>query len=1520
MRRLIPLLAITGFVGWWATSVLVQAQGDSKAGVPSIAAQSPVSPASPAPAAPKAAAPPKVATPEKAPAIFKPAPSTPPPVVIEAPTLPGEKATGTTAQPILIPPAPAPAPKPPGGAIKGAPITTQPVLTGPPEIIPDSWGFGPITSRPLPTPSGKRPLPTNKIDQPLSEAARKSAGCKDCHTTTDAHTMHASKAVVLGCTDCHGGNPKRGLAKEQAHVLPLHPEYWLKGANPINAHAALNHESPEFIQFFNPGDLRVADITCGPCHTDTVERVRHSMMNHGGMLWNAAAYNNGAIQYKNAIVGQAYGPNGVPLKLNNPWKPTAEETRTTGVLPWLLPLPRFNRAMPGNVFRIFEKGGFSPLQLGTPYLDEPPGKPDRRLSDRGLGTLNRTDPLFLGAQKTRLHDPMLQFLGSNDHPGDYRSSGCTACHVIYANDRSHTNSGWYAKYGNQGLSFSKDPTIPKNQRGHPIMHQFTSAIPSVQCMNCHMHQGNLFVNPYLGYTWWDQETDGKHMYPKEQHDPTDDELVRVTQLNPEAAAARGLWKDLDFLEKTAELNPKLDHTQFADYHGHGWVFRAVFKQDKKGNRLDREGNKIPHSDFKHAVHLKDVHLEKGMQCGDCHFDVDVHGNGNLYGEPRNATTIMCIDCHGTVNGGPTLMTSGASGKTEPMSDRRDIRPVNLLELRTAYGPRFEWKKDPVGRDMLIQYSSMRPDMWWEVPLTKDTVDPFSKQFSLKSAYAKTLHRDGTTFGITKLPKSAEECGRKLAHANENFDCQVCHTSWATSCFGCHLPLKINQRAPLNKYEGTVDRGFTTYNPQVVRDDVFQLGIDGTVKKHRMAVLRSSSAVVVSSQNANREWVYSQQQTVSGEGYSGQAYNPHFAHTTSSVGTTKECTDCHVSKANDNNAWMASLLGFGTGTVNFFGRYAWVGAEKGVYGVVWTEGDEPQAAIGSSFHKIAYPKNYQQHIDNGKVLWGSKQRGYDFPAFEHHARIINDLTLRGEYLYTADGPAGLNVFDVANIDQKGFSERMVTAPVSPIGQRTYVRSPYATSVALPSTLINDPYRVKLPENEEQPHHPMYGYVFVTDREKGLYVVNVGTLFNGNPEDNFLHKAKLKGSSDVPVDGKTLISYKGDDDGLIGEYFNPGGILTGAEYVVCAGHRLFICTPRGLAIVDVNEPERPRLIAEVADGFIRNAKCVSIQFRYAFVTDEEGLKVVDITNPARPRPIRGAVVRLGDPHKLYVARTYAYVANGHEGLAIIDVENPERPRLVQNFTANGKLNDCRDVKIGSIAASMYALVADGHNGFQVVQMISPDSVQGHYGFSPAPAPKLIATYHTHHAALSITRGLDRDRVVDETGGQTVVFGRRGARPFNLKEMEAFYKHDDGSLYRVEDTVVREVEEEFEIETPGPNDTKVKTKSKRKVKKLFTKSGTELKFEMPPPPPWFNAAPIPSFTVPPKLDVNENFLREGATLPKVQELPMPDEKPKAPTTPAPKPMPNAPPPIIEAPKPAATPKPSGGTPPPATPKKSS
>jgi hypothetical protein len=451
--------------------------------------------------------------------------------------------------------------------------------------------------------------------------------------------------------------------------------------------------------------------------------------------------------------------------------------------------------------------------------------------------------------------------------------------------------------------------------------------------------------------------------------------------------------------------------------------------------------------------------------------------------------------------------------------------------------------------------------------------------------------------------------------------------------------------------------------------------------------------------------------------------------------------------------MTQLLGFGTGTVNFFGRYAWIGGEGDLHGVIWTEADEPQAAIGSSLHKIAYPRNNAEHVERGRKL---KQ------SYEHHARAIMDLTLRSERLYTANGPGGFEIFDVANIDQKGFSERIVTAPVSPLGQKTYVRTPFATSLALPSTLLIDPTRTRLKENEEQPIPEWYGYIFGTDRELGLVVMDVRTLLDGNPLNNFVKKTAV---------------------------YNPDGKLTGAEYAVCAGHRLYICTPRGLAVVDVSRAEAPRWVGELTGSFLKHPRAVAVQFQYAFVSDEEGLKVVSLDNPERPLPVAGAVVRLRHAQKLYVARTYAYVANGPEGLAIIDIEKPSRPRLDQVFNADGQLNDTRAVQIGSVAASMYAHIADGKNGLRVVQLISPDTVDGAAGFSPRPSPRLIATYPTKEPTLAVSRGLDRDRVVDETGAQTVVFGRRGSRPLHLDEMRPFLRHADGTAFRVEDVRLKD-----------------------------------------------------------------------------------------------------------------------------------
>lgn len=1260
---------------------------------------------------------------------------------------------------------------------------------------------------------------TSKTQQPAQPPRLE--GCISCHapiepmhkygTTETLTTLKDGKdAVGLTCTACHGGNPvprktsddpkEIERVKREAHVRPRFPSEWTRdgkytGANPERSNTLLARERWEFIRFINPGDNRVATQTCGgsACHEVESKNVARNMMSHGAMLWGAALYNNGSFPLKDARYGESYAANGAPQTLFQVPAPTAEEARINGLLNFLDPLPRFEISQPGNVLRVFERGGKRRLEVGLPDKEEEPGKPDKGLSPRGFGSNQRTDPVFLGIQKTRLMDPTLNLLGTNDHPGDYRSSGCSACHVVYANDRDPKHSEFYHSAGNLGRTETADPNMPRNESGHPIKHQFTSQIPTSQCMVCHMHPGTNMVATYLGMTWWDNESDGDRMYPAEQHNPSQAEEQRKLNRNPEGASLRGLWSNFDFLTKTGEpdFNAQLKNTQFGDSHGHGWMFRKVFKRDRKGNLLDANDNVVSPEDpekFKKAVHLADIHLEKGLHCVDCHFRQDTHGDGNLYNEPRAAIEITCEDCHGTIRNKAKLFTSGpaAALASGSVAERRrsqnqplEGQDLTRLRVRDADGARIplfqrvtrdRTRKNEKGADVqlksgdIIQNSMVVPGRWWRVPQTLDTITPGSPDYKEKSRYAKTIRKDNQTWGV--LPENDDQ----LAHADSNMTCFSCHSSWVTSCFGCHLSMTANRKMPNRHYEGDESRNFTQYNFQVLRDDIFMLGRDGTVTGNRIAPVRSSSAVIVSSQNQNREWIYSQQQTTSAEGFAGQAFNTHVPHTVRAT-ETKGCSDCHVSEKNDNNAWLAQVLLQGTNFVNFMGRFVYVAAEHSLEVVVATERQDPQAVFGSTLHKIAYPDNYANFVDGDRKLT---------TFYEHvgNPKVLS-VQLRGEYAYVAAGEGGLRVYDVAQIDQKGFSERIVTAPVSRFGQRFWVKTKYATAVAAPTTLAVDPARWRMKSdgtmidpvaaaaltgderkqlvNEEQPIHPLYGYLYVADRHEGLVIVNAATLLDGDPLNNYLKRVL-------------------DPGRYADSAFNPDGALTGANSITIAGNHAYLTTDRGLAIVNLDDPLNPKLVREVRE--LNKPRSMAIQFRYAFVVDADGLKVVDVTTPQEARVVDDASVTLADARDVYVSRTYAYVANGKEGIAIVDVEQPEKPRLDQVFNAEGKLNDVHQVKIAMTNASLFAYVADGHNGLRILQLTSPETMPEYAGFSPRPRPVLIATFKTKGDALAVSKALDRDRAVDESGNQVSVFGRRGARPFNLSEMMRMLKTNDGT----------------------------------------------------------------------------------------------------------------------------------------------
>jgi len=187
-------------------------------------------------------------------------------------------------------------------------------------------------------------------------------------------------------------------------------------------------------------------------------------------------------------------------------------------------------------------------------------------------------------------------------------------------------------------------------------------------------------------------------------------------------------------------------------------------------------------------------------------------------------------------------------------------------------------------------------------------------------------------------------------------------------------------------------------------------------------------------------------------------------------------------------------------------------------------------------------------------------------------------------------------------------------------------------------------------------------------------------------------------------------------------------------------------------------------------------IAIQFRYAFVINHDGLHVVDITDPTKPS--LAATLPIKDARGVYVARSYAYVAAGAHGLVIVDIERPEKPRIDQVVSEG--LKDVNDVKVASTNASAFAYVADSE-GLKILQLTSPEWTPAYAGFSPRPAPRLIARRRTAGPALAISKGLDRDRAVDESGNQVSIFNRIGARPMTLLEMQRLYLRD-GKVYTV------------------------------------------------------------------------------------------------------------------------------------------
>ena len=513
----------------------------------------------------------------------------------------------------------------------------------------------------------------------------------------------------------------------------------------------------------------------------------------------------------------------------------------------------------------------------------------------------------------------------------------------------------------------------------------------------------MFVNSFLGYTMWDYESDAPLMWPEKQQYPTRDEDPRRSSTAiPKARRSRGKWGDVDFLKQVSELNPQLKDTQFADYHGHGWNFRAVFKRDRKGNLLDADGNdrhrrrsaevqegRAPVVDprrRRHAVRRLPLlaghprqrpHLRRGRR----------GGRDRLQGLPRHGAGAIRLCC----TSGPAALGGG----------------TDLTLLRTPDGRRrFEW----VG-DALYPALDDRPEPRVEDEPRQEHGRPDEPrvqreggarqadepQHRRRSSGAQDVKADNLAHtddeaGVLHLPHLVDHELRRLPPADRGEledrapplrrrrDAQLRDLQPAGRARR-HVPAR-----PARAGEGRQDRA------------------DALVAR-RWCCRRPTSTASASTSSSRR----SRRAAIS-----SQAFTPHYPHTERKT-ETKTCTDCHLSKDNDNNAIMAQLLLHGTNFVNFVGFNAWVGGDGEISGVQVTEWDEPQAVIGSYLHRYAYPDWFAQHEKRGATLPHALQ--------PRRRRRAAACSCAASICTSPRASGGMRVYDVASIANKGISQRV-----------------------------------------------------------------------------------------------------------------------------------------------------------------------------------------------------------------------------------------------------------------------------------------------------------------------------------------------------------------------------------------------------------------------------------------------------------------------------------------------------------------
>ncbi len=614
--------------------------------------------------------------------------------------------------------------------------------------------------------------------------------CMQCHNGAQDGETYSGPGLMnphpfpgaanVGCVTCHGGDGD-GVGKRGSHVPP--PPAIGDAAQQVEdarafflrrTLAGIERLLPErfagpdgvewsnldYLQFINPGDLRVvaAGRGCGTpgCHADEhAQWVPRSVIATSTGLFSSTRFSVGVDNRvpENRGLDEDTAADSAPVAVNDPsYNP---ESRRVGQVGRLVAQPE--RAQFGGAF--VNNGDYVADTLANHIIDadQDPQRPNRIRANSPLEVLI-DEQVNITCGNCHLYSA-----GDNNRYGDFRSSGCSACHMAYAASGRHI--------GNDPNIPTDEPANPDalapGERAHIADHLIRNVarplpggrqalgIADQACAGC--HQGsNRTVMQYWGIRL-DQNRD----------------LTQETQYPANPAAFT------DTADDRRLFDPGLANATFNGRDAHQYIAFEDYDGDGRDDTPP------------------DIHHERGLGCIDCHGSADLHGgtagdqtSGAIVSRQDQATTIQCTTCHGTTAdyARTAPCTTYAGDAAECVYDeieivqtdgRRIARRTTLRHVtRDAAGETWLTSRVDGSRHYVVQLRDIVRPTGVVHPETRRAL------YNPKASFAMGRADGDPSTGIGPT-QSVQPVGDGFDHT-DGFDCAACHAAWTNNCIGCHL--------------------------------------------------------------------------------------------------------------------------------------------------------------------------------------------------------------------------------------------------------------------------------------------------------------------------------------------------------------------------------------------------------------------------------------------------------------------------------------------------------------------------------------------------------------------------------------------------------------------------------------------------------------------------------------------------------------------------------------------------------------